>query len=178
MATFETRVENYVGTQSDDFSDNLTDAAKEVLDLVPKARLRFYSTGEADSGTGVSLSGKRLAYATKSGRFAREVPPGLKASITDSNSIHEATTFSPAFYVGNGTCRVEPGGGTVHTVSYPTVSQLDTSISNFPDELEEAVVVLAAIKWLNEQDDFEKVQSLQATYKRIIQSYLGTSPEE
>lgn len=44
MATFETRVENYVGSQSDDFSDNLTDAAKEVLDLVPKARLRFYST--------------------------------------------------------------------------------------------------------------------------------------
>lgn len=69
--------------------------------------------------------------------------------VPSTGSIHEATTTDPVCYVEATKAYVIPSGGSVIGVGYPSgVTYSSTSISGFPSELEQAVILDVAIQEL------------------------------
>lgn len=148
MSTFLARIEDYVGTVSDTtaVSDWLTAGANYLIDRLPLEKFEKYTDEVADAGIGVSIKGKKVFRAHKSGYEAMRVSAGLKAQVVDSDSIHYHTATDPAFYIENGTLYIVPSGGTAIALTYPTVLHSDSAITVFPPELEQAVVLYASIQ--------------------------------
>lgn len=148
MATYQVRVEDRIGTIGDTqaISDWLTSGAKFVTNILPIERLIKYTTNLTDSGSGISVTTYRVISANKSGYGAREVSHNLSAQVSNSGSIHYAGTTDPVFYILNGSAYVKPSGGTVVAMAYPTVLFLDSTITSFPSDLDEIVVVYASIQ--------------------------------
>jgi len=148
MATFQLQIEGYTGTESDTtfLSDKLTDGAKMIIDLLPESKHEKYSVDLADAGSGVSITGYRFIKAHKSGYPAMRVDSSMQTQILDSNSLHYAATKSPVFYIESGKVYIKPGSGTAVAIAYPTVLYGATSITNFPPELNHAVVLYGAIQ--------------------------------
>ena len=146
--SFLTQIESRVGTVSDTayVSEALTAGAAWFVDRLPENKLRDYTTNVSDGGSGVSITDYRFYRAHKSGYKAREVDPGLKAQAADSDSIHKATATDPIFYIENGLIYILPGGGTAIVIAYPTVAYSGTTISGFPTELNEGVVLYTSIQ--------------------------------
>lgn len=148
MATFKSKIESYIGTYSDTqaLSQWLTQISKTIINMLPLDKALKYSVGVTDDGTGVTITGYRVLRAHKDGYEAVSVNPGMASRVKDSNSIFYATPKTPISYVENGKLFILPGGGTAIGMAYPTVSYSDESISNFPQELEQAVVLYCAIQ--------------------------------
>ena len=83
-------------------------------------------------------------------RKAMEISPEDAADYTDVNSIYYTSKLDPKYYVESGTLNVipTPANGQSALVKHispdTSVGLGDTSISNFPDELERGVVLYAA----------------------------------
>lgn len=150
MSTLQDRVQDYCGTISDtaQLTDVLTAGAKVIVNAIPEEKLDLYSAAITDSGSGATVSGHRLVRAHKSGYTARQVDAGLKAQVVLATSMHKATTTSPVWYIENGSGYVIPSGGTIIGVSYPTVLYSDSTISNFPTEWIQGVVLYAVVQVL------------------------------
>jgi phage host-nuclease inhibitor protein Gam len=148
MATFQTQVEDIIGSVGDTaaLTDWLTAGAKYITDLLPEEKFANYTTNISDGGFGVSVAGYRLLRAHKQGYKARPVDPGLKAQVADSDSIHYATTTDPVFYIENGTLYIKPSGGTGIGMIYPSVPYNAELIAGFPSELIHSVVLYACIR--------------------------------
>ena len=148
MSTFQTRIQEYVGTVSDTtaMTDWLTAGAGYLIDRLPLEKFEKYTSDVTDAGVGVSVKGKKVFRAHKSGYEAMRIPAGLKAQAVDSDSIHYRTSTNPAFYIENGVLYIVPSGGTAIALAYPTVAYGDSTISVFPPELEQGVVLYASIQ--------------------------------
>src|SRR5574343_250876 len=148
MATFKVRVEDRIGDVGDDaaLSDWLTAGGRYITNLLPPQRIEKFTTTLTDSGSGVSITTSRVLSAHKAGYNAVLVPSGLAAQVADSASIHYAGTTDPVFYILNGLAFVKPGGGSVIAMAYPTVAYGDSTITAFPADLDEAVVLYASIQ--------------------------------
>lgn len=148
MATFEERIEDYVGAISDTtfLSDVLTAGAKEIVNLLPERKLRDYTVDLTDPGTGVAITGHRFLSANVSGRGTTEISSNLKAAVIDADSIHYATVKYPVHYFENGEVFIKPSGGTAVAMAYPTVLYSASTITNFPTDLIQAVVLYGAIQ--------------------------------
>lgn len=147
MSTYKVRVEDKIGNVGDDtaLSDFLTAGAKFIVNILPMERLEKFTTDLADAGLGVSVVAVRILRAHKSGYKARRVDSGLAAQVVDTNSIHFASSTDPAWYILNGLAYVKPSGGTVVAMAYPTVAFGDSTITAFPIDLDEGVVLYACI---------------------------------
>lgn len=148
MSTYKVRVEDRIGAVSDDtaLSDFLTAGAKFIVNILPMERLEKFTTDLADAGSGVSVVAVRILRAHKSNYSARRVDAGLAAQVVDSNSIHFASATDPAWYILNGLAYVKPTSGTVVAMAYPTVAYGDSTITAFPSDLDEGVVLYACIQ--------------------------------
>ena len=83
-------------------------------------------------------------------RKATEILPEDAGDYTDVNSIYYTSKLDPKYYVANGTLNVipTPANGQSALVKHITpdtsVALGDTSVDNFPDELERGVVLYAS----------------------------------
>jgi hypothetical protein len=147
MSTFEVRINDKIGTLSDTtaISDFLTAGAKFFVNILPPHRLEKFTTNLTDAGRGISVVAYRVFSANKSGYGARRVPQELSAQVASSSSIHYAGSTDPAWYILNGLAYVKPSGGTVVAMAYPSVLYTDSTITAFPSDLDEGVVLYACI---------------------------------
>jgi hypothetical protein len=149
MATYKVRVEDRVGAINDDaaLSDWLTSGAKFITNILPLERLEKFTVNlTSDPTTGVSVVAHRVLSANKAGYGARKVPQELTAQVVNTGSIHYAGTTDPVWYILNGSAFVKPAGGTVVAMAYPTVAYGDSTITAFPADLDEGVVLYASIQ--------------------------------
>ena len=147
--TFQARVQSYLGsnyTETANLSDNLTAGAKYITDLLPEDKIDRFGADLTDSGSGVSVTGHRVIRAHKAGYRASRIDAGLKTQAASAGSIYTSSTIDPSWYIENGKGYVLPSGGTIVGVAYPTVAYGDLTISNFPTELENGVVLYAVIQ--------------------------------
>ena len=83
-------------------------------------------------------------------RKATEILPEDAGDYTDVNSIYYTSKLDPKYYVANGTLNVipTPANGQSALVKHITpdtsVALGDTSVDNFPDELERGVILYAS----------------------------------
>lgn len=161
---FETRIADYVVSASDTaaMTDYLTSGAAVIVDKLPIAKALINATKVTDAGSGISIIGNRLLSAHKSDRDAPLVEPGMIAQVKDILSVWYATTKSPKSYILAAKLYIVPGGGDGIVVPYPTVLYTATSISSFPSELVEAVVLYAAIRSLHQIMNAEMITNMDA----------------
>lgn len=161
MSTFLARAEDLVGTLSDTtaVSDWLSAGAKYLIDLLPEDKADRMTSEVTDAGSGISVTGHRVFSAYKSGYRAPIKDEEEYARYVDANSRFYATSITPVAYILNGLLFVKPGGGTGKVIAYPTVVHGDTTITGFPTEWEQAVVLYAGI-----QGALAKLQSATLVY--------------
>lgn len=146
MSTFLARIEALVGVtgETTDISDWATAGAKWLIDLIPEEKALRYTTTATDSGSGVSVASSRVFSAYKAGYRAIPLHPEEYARYVDSASRFYGTATTPVYYILNGSLFVKPGGGTARVIAYPTVAYTDSTITGFPTEWEQAVILYAA----------------------------------
>lgn len=146
--TLGNRVMAYIGTVSDTASltDWLTSSARKIVDILPLSKADKYTVSLTDAGSGVNVQSARIVKANKSGYEARQVDSGLKAQVADTDSIYYAIATDPVFYIDSGIGYVKPSGGSIIALNYPVVNYADEFIGNFPQELNNAVILDASVK--------------------------------
>ena len=147
MSTYGDRIIDKIGAVSDTaaLSDWLTAGAKFIVNILPPERIEKFTTDLTDAGSGISVTTSRVLRAHKSSYGARRISADLAAQAVNSSSIHYASTTDPVLYIINGLAFVKPSGGTVVAMAYPTVAYGDSTITAFPIDLDEGVVLYACI---------------------------------
>ena len=169
-----------------------TDAAKEIVNVLPMGMLWSMSTTSSVTGSGAPITSARILSVSRNGYTAIEIPFSDMARYEPSSgSIYEATAKSPVYYKKAGKVFVLPtasSGATVEHVNYPTI-EFDDDLTSFveaPDEIEHLIILKTAIKArlseLNEfQDDSEEhglkmqdLQILQQEYAGALATFLSS----
>ena len=163
MATFQVQLEDLAGGSSVDtaaMSDWLTAGARTVLDVLSPTKLQRIAsnTNFTDS---LDVEGKKILAVTRkdannSNRYmpCRGLTPNSMGKVLDSNYMEYASTSDPAYIVHNDVLNTYPqsvasnDSRVVYINSGITVAYGDSSISNFPDEAESAVVSYASRNYL------------------------------
>ena len=170
MATFDSQIQDLVGTFTDQdaMDDFLTHGARELLNVLPNSLKRKSTTVtllNATNGTTLDLDGiGTIMHVTRenadSGFYApcREIPAAYGDMSNDStNLMYYATATDPVYWIDSNsldaaTLFVKPTPtdaqpAKVYHISIPSIdASADSSIANFPDEVEHLVVLYAAIK--------------------------------
>lgn len=151
MATFKTRVESVIGTVSSTALLDvwLSSGAKFILVQIPSQKLMNYAQ-EITFTTSASLWNRKLIGVTVGGYDPKMISPGKITQVIDATSIHYATALTPAYTVRDNNVYSYPVGtsSTLLAINFPDVVNTDTSIANFPPELEEGVVLYSCITGL------------------------------
>ena len=158
MATFKVQVEDITGSVGDDtaLSSWLQDGAKEVINFIPKLRLEEVASTSVFENT-IDVEGKKvLGVLRKDANNSSlltpciKVAPTKKGIIQDSSNMEYATTSNPAYWMDGDTLQVFPTSASTNDMSlvhisfdFSAVTYDDSSITNFPDEAEPAVVLYA-----------------------------------
>ena len=216
MATFEEQVNGLTGlgatlsssttptdTELDQFlKDGVVDVTSKHLAIRPQDAFLFMRiSSESVSQAGISApSGKIINVVRESGtnddwRNCREISPGLQSNVTDTNSLHYASKYNPAYFVSEeGAILVYPspssGGSNSYKVYYVNGEPKDqtnnaallhshSDIKYFPEDKVYLVVTYASIKSLEaklsfytiEEEDDELVRSLQVSLQQLQVSY-------
>ena len=195
MAVFKTQIQDIIGDFDDDVAINqfLTDGAKELINMMPpslkekcttETTLNNSSTTMDMDGVGEILYVNRLSADSGGSRIpCRKVLSMYGELSNDANSLYKASVTDPVYWIlssgDTAILNVIPTPtanqtAVVYHVSYPSVTGSDDStIANFPDELEHLVVLYAAIRiaerQLIEEEDIELYTPIIATLK---QDYL------
>jgi len=153
--SFQTRIEDHVGTLASAdttfMTDVLTDGARVVIDyLVNKGsdKIEIYATDKADAGSGVDITSGKPFSAHKSNYPARRIPVEMKAKAADADSLHYALSTDPVWYIDKTKAYVLPGGGKVRWIDYPTVLYSDSTVTNYPPEGYDPMVLYASQRYL------------------------------
>lgn len=172
-----------------------TDAAKEIINVLPEEMLWVMSTEVADaSGAGAAVTSSRILGVRRNNYKAIEINASDSARATDDKSIYYATNESPVFYKRGGKVYILPTDASeaiVDLVNYPTIAFNDdmnlTTFVGAPDEIEHLIILKTAVKArlaeLNEyQDDSEEhglkmqdLQLLQQEYAQALSTFLAGS---
>ena len=144
MADFATRIEDIIGSVGDSqlVSDSLTDAAKNILNLLPYQCQWLISveTPEITSnGYGLIDSCRILHVVRENGvegqyEVCKEALPGFQGSFTNINSIFYPSGNNPIFFRKDGKIYVYPAPSStpdtfkVSYILFPTVLSTDTVI--------------------------------------------------
>ena len=163
MATYQTRVEDLIGSVGDTqlISDSLTDAAAELITLMPKECLWVASTNSTDqTSNGYSVENCVVLNVIRengtggSYEVCAEVSTEYERRVQDINSMWYPSTSEPVYLVKNAKVYVYPAPGAdpnayqVEYISNPTVAYGDSAIASFPNEYEHLVVLGGSVKCL------------------------------
>ena len=170
-----------------------SDAAKEIINVLPEEMLWSMSITSPVTGSGASITSARILSVSRNGYTAMEIPFSDMARYeSSSGSIYEATAKSPVYYKKAGKVFVLPtanSGATVEHINYPAIT-FSNDLSDFvgaPDEIEHLIILKTAVKArlaeLNEfQDDSEEhqlkvqdLQLLQQEYTQALSTFLAGS---
>ena len=207
MANFATRIKDLTGFDADtsakqaSVNDWLTAGAKAVVDVLSPTKLQRVASTTVFENT-IDVEGKKVVAVMRKDENnsnklmpCRQVSPALKGRVTDSSYMEAASTSDPAYWVDGDTLQVFPTSASTNDMSlvnidlsFSGLTYDDTSITNFPDEAENAVVLFAArnaiesiIKDKNVDEDTElaqaymlNYQALDAQYKEQIQILQGS----
>ena len=192
--SFKNKVDALTGfasTEDDALSDWLTAGARSVLNILPLNKLERIASNENFTNN-IDVEGKKiLAVVRKDNNHAskiytpcRKLPPSMMGRVNDTNYMEAASESDPAYIIQNDVLNTYPASisssdsRVVFVNSSITSAHGDTSISNFPDEAEYAVVLFAARQSLerkisdaNTDEDIELVGALSAQYQIIDAQY-------
>ena len=181
----------FASTEDDALSDWLTAGARSVLNILPLNKLERIASNENFTNN-IDVEGKKiLAVVRKDNNHAskiytpcRKLPPSMMGRVNDTNYMEAASESDPAYIIQNDVLNTYPASNSssdsrvVFVNSSITSAHGDTSISNFPDEAEYAVVLFAARQSLerkisdaNTDEDIELVGALSAQYQIIDAQY-------
>lgn len=197
MADFENRIDALTGfgtgTGADqaDITDWLVAGARAVIDVLSPTKLqRIASTTTFQDSQ--DIEGKKVISVMRKDENnssklmpCRQVSPALKGRVTDSSYMEAASTSDPVYYIENDVLNVVPTHSDSNSsslvnidLSFSGLTYDDTSITNFPDEAENAVVLFAArnalekkIKDANAAEDLELAAALTSQYQVIDSQY-------
>jgi len=203
MANFKTQIENLVGTEAvtsyasvvsynEMLNNFLKQSARAVLDILPDGVLiRDSIKTTLTDATGLDITDKKIVKVLRGNYGAIEVPLELKAQVqASSGSLMEPAIRTPVYYIegqdsSGGKLFIKPDPestdattkGYVHHNSFPIPLWADSSISNFPDLAEYAVIIGASLrvlqhkinKMIHEEEDIE-LASVAQQEMAIIQS--------
>jgi len=165
MANFATRIKDLTGFDADNsakqasVNDWLSAGARSVLNILPFNKLEriastttFQDSQDVEGKKIIAVMRKDENHPTDTNILipCRKVSPALKGKVTDSNYMEAASTSDPVYYIENDVLNVVPthsnsnSSSVVHIDTSITVSYSASSISDFPDEAEEAVVLYGA----------------------------------
>ena len=203
MATFKVQIEDITGAVGDDagLTQWLTDGVKEIINILPpelKEKCMTETTLNNSSptmdldGVGEILYVSRLSANSGGFRVSCRKVPSMHAGLTsDSSSLrYYGTATDPVYWIqstsDSSILNVYPTPEATQTarvyhVGYPTVAYNATTIANFPDEVEYAVVLYAAIKatqymMLSEEDQEvygPQLVSLKDSYQSAVRGFIG-----
>lgn len=154
--SFQTRIEDYVGTLASAdttfMTDTLTAGARVVADYIVRKssdKVDLYATDKTDTdgSTGIDVTGGVVISAHKSYYPARRIPVEMKAKALDGDSLHYAISTDPVWFIEKSKGYVLPGGGVLRHFVYPAVTYSDSTISNYPPSAIPAVVLYAAAQY-------------------------------
>jgi len=143
MATFQSRIEDYVGTQTDTIALTqwLTDSARKLVDLMPDNKASVYTSQVAVS-SGLAVYSYRVILVSAGSYGARQVEPFYEAQVQLSGSLHQATVRDPVYIINKQYLKVYPASvtGYAMAIAYPTVGYSDSTISVLPQQLIDAMI--------------------------------------
>ena len=160
MADFETRIDDLTGFGSDTdrnaIDDWLTAGARTVLNILPLNKL--LRIAKTDNFTNdIDVEGKKIISVLRKDAGnsnlhmpCRELPPSMMGKVNDANYMEKATASDPAYIIYTNVLNTFPVSASsndsrlVSIDTSITVAYNSSSISNFPDEAEEAVVLYAS----------------------------------
>ena len=159
MATFQVQIEDLTGSLGDTTAINswLQDGAKEVLSFIPQARLEDVASSENFTND-IDVEGKKIISVLRKDANnnnyhmpCRKLPPSKMGMVLDSSYMEFATTSDPAYIVYTDMLNTFPASAATNdsrlvfvNLDFSSLTYDDSSISNFPDEAEPAVVLYAA----------------------------------
>ena len=196
MATFQVKLQDLAGAQDTPdttaMSDWLTAGAREVLEILPPNKLMRIASNENFTNT-VDVEGKKVISVLRRDENnsgiampCRLLSPSMMGRVNDSNYMEAATTSDPAYIIFDKLLNIYP---TVVSSNHSRLVAIDTSITvaysestidNFPDEAEHAVVLFAARKYLqrllseNEDEWYQiQYQMVDNEYQQSIKALQG-----
>tara|TARA_R110002012_G_C11443663_1_gene590913 strand:- start:46 stop:747 length:702 start_codon:yes stop_codon:yes gene_type:complete len=150
------------GTDSDDaISDWLSDGVKEIISILPAAKLeQCAKTVAVTSSAGFDLDtgthGPVLAVSREDSssieQMCRKIPKFMSSRVADIDDLMFSSSTDPVYYMDDAIIKILPvptasQSAYVTYVALTTVAHgSDASIDNFPNEVENLVVLYASIK--------------------------------
>tara|TARA_Y100000593_G_scaffold93087_1_gene186712 strand:- start:1443 stop:2156 length:714 start_codon:yes stop_codon:yes gene_type:complete len=188
--------------------DGVMDVTSKHLAIRPQdAHMFTRVTAETTSNDSLSVNGSKIVSVVREAgtdndwRECREIPIGLQSNVTDSDSLHYASKYNPAYMVAD-TNKIsvfpapgsDPNSFKVYYVNKDAVNGSGSSlvyshddILYFPISKVYLVVTYAAIKSLEaklafytiEEEDEELVRALQVSLQQLQVSYgAGFLPDK
>ena len=212
MATFEAQVEGLTSiaiessgsypTQaqlSQFLKDGVMDVTSKHLSIRPQDAHMFIKESSEQISNGLDINGAKIVSVVREAgtnndwRDCREISVALQSNVTDTNSLHYASKYNPAYMVNeNGTISVFPSPGSnpdAFKVYYVNNLPVDkggsllvyshSDIKYFSDDKVYLVVLYAAIKSIEaklasltlDEEDIELSGALQITLQQLQNSY-------
>jgi len=169
LTNFDADDTSTTGTSGETLSSHatqwLTDGAKSIINILaekPKFLELLTSTNTLNSSaTTLSLSNAKLQNVVLHDgtrlQECRQIRASMRGRASDINDLmHYATSSDPVYWIRAKTLETYPtptdsNYALIETLSFPSVSYSDSSISSFPDEAEHLVVLYACLKALQYQ---------------------------
>jgi len=180
------------GTDSDPaISDWLQDGVKQIISILPPAKLEecAKTSSAITSSAGFDLDtatyGPVLAVTREDSssveQMCRQIPKFMSSRVADPNDLMFSSSTDPVYYMDDAIIKIlpVPTSGQSAYVTYVSLTAVvhgDTSgIANFPDDVESAVVLYAAIKaaqslLASEEDDDLYIPIINTLKQDYIQS--------
>ena len=197
MATFRTQIEALVGTHNAsgastenayiaNLNDFLKQSAMAVIDVLPDEALLDDSIYvERNSTASIIVSDKRILKILRANYGCVQAPLERKAFYeANSGSLYEPTKRTPLYYIEGANSVIKPNPtandvARIYYIAYPSPSASDSSIANFPDSAEYAVVLGASIRtlqskindFIHEDEDSELAQIATQELGTLLQLY-------
>jgi hypothetical protein len=204
MANFRVQIENLAGKSSFNSAQEETDytamldnfllqSARNVLDVLDDSYINQNNiVVSITDSSGYNVTNLKISKVLRNGVGCVEVPLEMESKLElNSKSIYEPTKNSPVYYIKGQTAtgakifikptptNSEPGE--IFFLSIPSsVPNTGSTISNFPDQAEYAVVLGSAVRLLqhklnnllHEDEDVELAQVVQQEMAILNQMYM------
>ena len=161
MADFKTRIDDLTGFASTDdvaLSDWLKSGARSVSNILPLNKLERVGKNENFTNN-IDVEGKKILavvrkddnHASKIYTPCRTLPASMMGRVNDTNYMEAASESDPVYIIHGEVLNTYPASNASNDsrivsidLSFSAVTHDDSSIDNFPDEAEEAVVLYAS----------------------------------
>jgi len=201
--TFEAQVEGLTGltisssastpTQSEltqFLTDGVKDVINKIIEISPAETSKFTTTLHESNNQGITVTGKSISIVREHDSETILRPCTLisaqeRYKATDVTSLSYRSKFNPGYYILDGKIYSAPASASgnndliVTQVVYPSVSYLDSSVNDFPDEFEYLIVIYAAMKSLEskmaeytiDEEDSELAQAIGLNISALGKQY-------